>query len=102
MFIIIILYSKINILIHFSALFYPILEVTNEFLAAQAFIFFTAGFETSSSTISNALYELALNPDIQDKLRKEIKEFAAKNDGEWRYETIKEMEYLGKVFQGQY
>lgn len=100
MFIIIILYPKINILS--ISLFYPILEVTNEFLAAQAFIFFTAGFETSSSTISNALYELALNPDIQDKLRKEIKEFAAKNDGEWRYETIKEMEYLGKVFQGQY
>lgn len=70
-------------------------------MAAQAFIFFVAGFETSSSTISNALYELALNPDVQDKLRKEIKEFAAKNDGEWRYKTIKEMEYLGKVFQGE-
>ena len=70
-------------------------------MAAQAFIFFVAGFETSSSTISNALYELALNPDVQDKLRKEIKEFAAKNDGEWRYETIKEMESLGKVFQGE-
>ncbi|XP_031772912.1 probable cytochrome P450 6a14 [Apis florea] len=77
----------------------PLTDVTNEFLAAQAFIFFIAGFETSSTTISNALYELALNPDIQDKLRKEIKEFEEKNDGDWKYETIKEMEYLEKIFQ---
>ncbi|XP_006614287.1 cytochrome P450 6A1-like [Apis dorsata] len=75
------------------------IELTNDLLASQIFIFFAAGFETSSSTISNALYELALNPDIQEKLRKEIKEFEAKNNGEWRYETIKEMKYLEKVFQ---
>lgn len=82
--------------------FYPFFsELTNDLLAAQIFIFFAAGFETSSSTISNALYELALNPDIQDKLRKEIKKFEAENNGEWKYETIKEMEYLEKVFQGR-
>lgn len=74
--------------------------MTDDLLAAQIFIFFAAGFETSSSTISNALYELALNPDIQEKLRKEIKEFEARNNGEWRYEIMKEMEYLEKVFQG--
>lgn len=75
------------------------IELTDDLLAAQIFIFFAAGFETSSSTISNALYELALNPDIQEKLRKEIKEFEARNNGEWRYEIMKEMEYLEKVFQ---
>ncbi|CAD1480427.1 unnamed protein product, partial [Heterotrigona itama] len=75
------------------------IELTDELLAAQAFIFFTAGFETSSTTISNTLYELALNPDIQTKLREEIKQFEVKNGGEWKYETIKEMKYLHKVFQ---
>ncbi|XP_076759088.1 putative cytochrome P450 6a14 [Xylocopa sonorina] len=75
------------------------IKLTDTLLAAQAFVFFAAGFETSSTTISNALYELALNPDIQKKLRAEIKEFDKKNDGEWRYETIKEMSYLDKVFK---
>ncbi|KAK1122046.1 hypothetical protein K0M31_009891 [Melipona bicolor] len=75
------------------------IELTHELLAAQAFVFFTAGFETSSTTISNTLYELALNQDIQKKLREEIKQFEVKNGGEWKYETIKEMKYLHKVFQ---
>lgn len=75
-------------------------ELTDTLLAAQAFVFFAAGFETSSTTISNALYELALNQEIQKKLREEIKEFDAKNAGDWKYETIKQMSYLDKVFKG--
>ncbi|PBC27053.1 Cytochrome P450 6a2 [Apis cerana cerana] len=42
---------------------------------------------------------LALNHDIQEKLRQEIKEFEANNDGEWKYETIQEMKYLDKTFK---
>lgn len=75
------------------------IELTNDLLSAQTFVFFGAGFETSSTTISNALYELALNHDIQYKLREEIKEFEKKNDGKWTYESIKEMQYLNKIFQ---
>ncbi|KAG6800704.1 cytochrome P450 6a14 [Apis mellifera caucasica] len=77
----------------------PSLDLTDGLLAAQAFIFFAAGFETSSTTVANTLYELALNPDIQEKLRQEIKEFEANNDGEWKYETIQEMKYLDKTFK---
>ncbi|CAK9827566.1 Probable cytochrome P450 6a14 [Anthophora retusa] len=75
------------------------IELTDDLLAAQAFIFFAAGFETSSTTISNALYELAINQTVQDKLRDEIRLFEAENGGEWKYESIKQMEYLHKVFQ---
>lgn len=71
-------------------------------LTAQAFVFFAAGFETSSSTMSNALYELALNQEVQDKLRIEIRESFNKNNGELLYEDIKEMKYLDKVFRGEY
>ena len=39
---------------------------------AQAFIFLAAGFESSGSTMSYALYELALQPEIQNRLRAEI------------------------------
>lgn len=74
-------------------------KLTDSLLTAQAFVFFIAGFETSSTAISNALYELALNPDVQSKLRQEIKEMYDKNNGELQYEKIKDMEYLDLVFK---
>ena len=68
-------------------------------IASQAFLFFAAGFETSSSTMSHALYELALNQKIQDTLREEIEEEYRKH-GNLNYENIKNMNYLDKVFKG--
>nr|XP_034178244.1 cytochrome P450 6a2-like [Osmia lignaria] len=75
------------------------IELTDSLLTAQVFVFFLAGFETSSTTISNALYELAVNQEIQNKLREEIMEYCSKHKGELKYETVKEMEYLDKVFK---
>ncbi|XP_034178696.2 cytochrome P450 6A1-like isoform X1 [Osmia lignaria lignaria] len=75
------------------------IELTDTLLAAQAFVFFAAGFETSSTTIGHALYEMALNHNIQDKLRQEINEFYAKNKGNWTYDDVKGMSYLDKVFK---
>ncbi|KAH8277876.1 hypothetical protein KR018_009441, partial [Drosophila ironensis] len=66
-------------------------------LVAQAFIFFVAGFETSSTTMGFALYELAQNQDVQEKLRKEIKEVLAKTNNEFTYEGVKDMKYLEQV-----
>lgn len=74
--------------------------MTESFIAAQAFIFFVAGFETSSTTMSNALYELAVNQEIQNKLREEINEEYIRHNGNFTYENIKQMNYLDKVFKG--
>lgn len=82
----------------FSFFFFT--ELTDSIIASQAFVFFVAGFETSSSTISHALYELAQNQEIQDKLREEIKEIYEKN-GELTYDVIKNMKYLDKVLKGK-
>jgi len=46
------------------------------------------------------LYELALNHNIQDKLREEINEKYKKHDSNLTYENIKNMSYLDKVFKG--
>ncbi|KAM8712362.1 hypothetical protein ACLKA7_012819 [Drosophila subpalustris] len=66
-------------------------------LAAQVFVFYLAGFETSSSTMSFCLYELAQHTDIQDKLRKDIMSVIEKHDGKLTYECIKDMRYLDQV-----
>jgi cytochrome P450 family 6 len=70
-------------------------------LAAQVFVFFFGGFETSSTTISFCLYELSLHQDIQDRLREEIDVVLQKHDDKLTYEGIKEMEYLDKVVAGK-
>ena len=46
--------------------------MTNEEIVAQCILFFMAGYETTATTITLALYLLALNPSKQDKLYEEI------------------------------
>lgn len=61
-------------------------------------MFFLAGFETSSSVANFALYELAINHDIQIRLRQEIVDTLEKFDGKVTYESLLEMKYLDMVF----
>ena len=75
--------------------------MTDTFITAQAFVFFIAGFETSSTTMSNALYEMALDQSAQNKLRDEINEELQKHDGKLTYESIKNMKYMHKIFCGE-
>ncbi|XP_014244486.1 cytochrome P450 6a2-like [Cimex lectularius] len=73
------------------------LEMDMGMIAAQCFVFFAAGFETSSSVQSYALYELAMNQDIQKTLKEEIDEVLAKHGGKPTYEALQEMPYLEQV-----
>lgn len=76
--------------------------MTDGLLAAQANVFFAAGFETSSTTMSNALYELARNPLVQEKLHQEIDEILRNSEEKLSYDNVKNMKYLHCVFQGTY
>ncbi|OWR46482.1 cytochrome P450 [Danaus plexippus plexippus] len=74
-------------------------EMTNELIAAQVFIFFAAGFETSSSATSTTLHELAYHPEVQKKVQNEIDTVLAKYNNKLCYEAIKEMTYLEWAFK---
>ncbi|KAK9880002.1 hypothetical protein WA026_008514 [Henosepilachna vigintioctopunctata] len=69
-------------------------------IVAQAVQFFVAGFETTSSTLSFALLELASNSEIQWKLRDEIVRTYEKY-GSISYNVLRGMEYLDKVVHGE-
>lgn len=75
--------------------------LTVDELAAQAFIFYLAGFETSSTATSYVMYELALNQKIQDKVRKEIRDVLKRYGEEITYEAVIEMKYMKQVVDGK-
>lgn len=67
-------------------------------MCAQSFIFFFAGFETSSTAMAFALYFLAKYPEVQDKVRDEIKRVKQVHNNEISYDALMEMTYLNQVF----
>ena len=68
---------------------------------AQALTFLLAGHETSASTMTFALYELALHSEIQQSLRAEILQMLSKHDGKLTYDGIQDMLYLDRVVSGE-
>ena len=75
-------------------------RLTDDEVVAQSLIFLFAGYETSSNTLSFTLYHLAVNPDVQDKLRSEINEAVETNARKKPlYEIAHNIEYLDCVIK---
>ncbi|XP_018322763.1 cytochrome P450 6k1-like isoform X1 [Agrilus planipennis] len=58
--------------------------------------FIVAGYETVSTTLCFALYELSLNQEAQQKLRDELRDAVTEENG-LDYETIHKLPYLDQV-----
>lgn len=71
-------------------------------ITSHAIGFVTDGLETSSIVLSYALYELGVNLDMQEKLRKEIDLILEKHKGVLSYEALQEMVYLEQFFCGNF
>uniref|UniRef100_A0A1I8PPH0 Cytochrome P450 n=1 Tax=Stomoxys calcitrans TaxID=35570 RepID=A0A1I8PPH0_STOCA len=77
----------------------PDLKLSRELMLDQVFGFFTAGFDNTSTAMTYALYELAKDPEIQEKARKEVTAVIGRYANEITYESLKEMTYVYQVIQ---
>lgn len=59
------------------------------------------GFETSSTTITFCMYELAKNREIQQRVHQEIDDVLKRHGGKITYESISEMKYLEACIDGE-
>ncbi|NXN11892.1 CP3A9 protein, partial [Indicator maculatus] len=67
--------------------------LTDTEVLAQAFIFIFAGYEPTSNILGYLAYELALHPDVQQKVLEEI-DRVLPNKAPLTYEAAMQMEYL--------
>ncbi|XP_014217343.1 cytochrome P450 9e2-like [Copidosoma floridanum] len=73
------------------------IEVTLDDIVGQAFFFFLAGFDTSSSLMCFIAHELAANLHIQERLYEEIEEQTREDGGKVTYDSLSKMKYLDMV-----
>ncbi|XP_044513352.1 cytochrome P450 3A4-like [Gracilinanus agilis] len=71
-------------------------DLSDQEILAQSIIFLFAGYETTSSVLSFLFYHLATNPEIQEKLQKEI-DAVLPNKEAVTYDALVQMEYLDMV-----
>lgn len=69
-------------------------------VAAQVFLFLLAGFESTSTSVAFALYELAQNQEIQDRARHEVQWAMQKHHNNFSYECMQDLIYLNQIMQG--
>nr|NP_001352311.1 cytochrome P450 9e2 [Anoplophora glabripennis] len=73
------------------------IALSNEDLMAQAVSFFITGLDPVASSISFTVYELAVNPEVQKRLRREIFATLKSCEGKLTYEALLDMKYLDMV-----
>lgn len=75
-------------------------DITDMDITAQAIVFFFAGFESVSGLMCFLAYELAINPDIQNRLRQEVTSTLEEHEDKLTYAGLLKMKYLDMVVSG--
>ncbi|KAK1131288.1 hypothetical protein K0M31_017575 [Melipona bicolor] len=70
--------------------------IDEESVSAHAVSFYIDGTETSSITLNFISHNLAAHPEIQEKLRKEVRSTIEKHGG-LTFEALKDMTYMNQV-----
>ncbi|KAK5641474.1 hypothetical protein RI129_010021 [Pyrocoelia pectoralis] len=71
--------------------------ITNEDITAQVLLFFFAGFDSVSTMMCYAVYELALQPEIQKRLQVEVDQNFSKYGDDLTYDALMSMKYLDQI-----
>ncbi|CAH2086406.1 unnamed protein product [Euphydryas editha] len=71
--------------------------MTDELITSNSFIFMLAGLETSATTLSFCLYELAKDVDLQNKLRSEIVQCIDRYNG-LNYDAVSAMRLVTQTY----
>ena len=75
-------------------------RLSDEEVVAQSVVFLLAGYETSSNTLAFTLYYLVVNPEMQEKLRTQIREALETNAKKGcLYDIVKNIDYLECVIK---
>ena len=75
-------------------------RLSDEEVVAQSVVFLLAGYETSSNTLAFTLYYLVVNPEMQEKLRTQIREALETNAKKGcLYDIVKNIDYLDCVIK---
>jgi cytochrome P450 family 6 len=69
-------------------------------IAAQALLFFLAGFEVVSTLLSFSTLLLAMHQDIQEQVREEVDKVLAEHGGQITYETVQSIKQLDNILSG--
>ncbi|GBO19285.1 Cytochrome P450 3A29 [Araneus ventricosus] len=71
-------------------------SLSEDELLAQCILFFMVGYETTATVLTFLAYCLAVNPEWQEKLIKEVDE-AFQNHKEMSYDAVRDMKVLDAV-----
>ncbi|KAG5876878.1 hypothetical protein JTB14_007454 [Gonioctena quinquepunctata] len=72
-------------------------NITNADILSQAVIFLVGGLDSVSKLLQFMCYELAVNKNIQDRLRAEILLTKDADEGKMTYDSLNKMKYLDMV-----
>lgn len=86
----------IDVLIQLKQELSPHGETSDDAIFAQGFNFLIAGYETSATTMSFALFEIAKHPAVQESLKNEIRD-AIESGEELTYDKINSLDYMNMV-----
>lgn len=70
------------------------MELTNEIIIGQCVSFLGAGFETSATSLTLTVYELAKNQETQKRAINEVDDYLLKHDNKLCYDVVSELPYL--------
>ncbi|XP_019894814.2 cytochrome P450 6a22-like [Musca domestica] len=70
-------------------------QLTMDMIVGHVFIFFIGGYESSSTALCQALYELAKKPELQEKARMEVQQVVTSQ--KVSYENLKSLKYVKQV-----